>query len=324
MRRGWLGWTVALGCVGCVGSLKPELEDGGQEGPQDPTSTTGGLDPEDTDDVEDPSASESPSVESSGRDEASDEADEDGETTDGCAFIDCDDPTETCGGSGVACECDVWAQDCPVGEKCAPWANDGGSSWNATRCVSIDDNPGEPGDPCQAEGSGVTGLDDCNASSMCWDVDETGLGTCVAFCSGNEASPVCESTEASCVIANDGVLILCLPNCDPLMSDCGDGSACYPTETAFVCVFDASLEEGAYADACEYTNVCDPGLWCAPAETVPGCETPRCCTPFCDLSEPDPDGSCPGAAGGQECVPWYEEGQVPPGYEDIGTCAIPL
>lgn len=315
----WLGWTVAVGCVGCVGSTKPDL-DGGQEGP-DPTSTSEGTEPDDTDDEDDdPSASESPPTESS--DGATEDGEEEGESSEGCAFIDCGEDTGGC--EGGACECDVWAQDCPVGEKCAPWANDGGTAWNATRCVSIDDNPGEPGDPCQAEGTGVSGLDDCNASSLCWDVDERNMGTCVAFCSGSEASPVCEDPDESCVIANDGVLILCLPSCDPLMSDCGDGSACYPTETGFVCVFDASGEQGAYGDACEFTNACDPGLWCAPAETVPGCTQPRCCTEFCDLSDADPDGSCSGAAGGQSCVPWYEEGQVPPGYEDVGTCAIPV
>jgi hypothetical protein len=37
-------------------------------------------------------------------------------------------------GGGPSIECDQWAQDCPPGEKCMPWANDGGSSWNATRC----------------------------------------------------------------------------------------------------------------------------------------------------------------------------------------------
>src|SRR5262245_15971404 len=35
---------------------------------------------------------------------------------------------------GGSNECDVWAQDCPPGEKCMPWANDGGSSWNSLRC----------------------------------------------------------------------------------------------------------------------------------------------------------------------------------------------
>src|SRR5690606_38571371 len=40
------------------------------------------------------------------------------------------------GGGG---ECDVFAQDCPKGEKCMPWANDGGGSWNATTCSPVED-----------------------------------------------------------------------------------------------------------------------------------------------------------------------------------------
>ena len=30
-------------------------------------------------------------------------------------------------------ECDAFAQECPEGQKCAPYADDGGSSWNNTK-----------------------------------------------------------------------------------------------------------------------------------------------------------------------------------------------
>ena len=30
---------------------------------------------------------------------------------------------------------------------------------------------------------------------------------------------------------------------------------------------------------------------------------------------------CPGAT--QECISWYEEGVAPPGFENVGICAIP-
>jgi hypothetical protein len=324
MARAWLVGSVLLGCVGCVGASKPDLE-GGQDGPDPSDSSAGdGATDADEDEDDDPSMSGDPEASGDEVDEDEDDAsDDDTEpTSTGCSFIDCGEDTEdTC--AGGACECDVWAQDCPAGEKCAPWANDGGGSWNATKCVPIEDTPGQPGDECVAEGNGLSGFDDCDKGSMCWDVDETGAGTCIGFCSGNEAAPVCADIETQCVIANDGVLILCLPICDPLMSDCNEGSACYPADDGFVCVFDASGELGGYGDPCEFTNVCDPSLWCAPAQVVPGCTQTRCCTPFCDLSEPDPGASCPGAAGGQDCIPWYEEGMVPPGFEDLGTCAIP-
>jgi hypothetical protein len=77
---------------------------------------------------------------------------------------------------------------------------------------------------------------------------------------------------------------------------------------------------GAYGDSCEYLNVCDPGLWCADATVVPGCAgSIGCCSEFCELS--NPDATCMGA--GQECTAYYEEGQAPPGYEDVGVCILP-
>lgn len=311
-----MGTAWVLGLWGCAGE-KPDLDGGGQDGAQ-PSESSGADDPGDED--IDPSITSA--TESSGADDPSgDEDPSDGESSTGCSFIGCNDPTGGC--AGGQCECDVWAQDCPQGEKCNPWANDGGNSWNATKCVPLSDSPAQPGDPCEAEGGGVSGLDNCDASSMCWNVDETNMGVCIAFCSGSEAAPVCEDVGSTCAIANDGVLILCLPSCDPLMSDCDEGQACYPADDSFACVFDASADNGAYGDPCEFTNVCDPGLWCAPAAGVPDCATANCCTPFCDQSDPNADADCPGAAGGQECVPWYDENQIPPGFEDVGTCAIP-
>jgi hypothetical protein len=229
-------------------------------------------------------------------------------------------------GGGVSIECDIWAQDCPEGEKCMPWANDGGSSWNAMRCSPLDPAPAQPGDECTVEGSGVSGIDNCEVSSMCWDVDpETNMGTCAAFCMGSEANPVCEDPNTSCVIANEGVLILCLPNCDPLLQDCAEGQACYPIDDGFACAPDASGEMGLFGEPCEFINVCDPGLFCANADAVPDCAgSSGCCSSFCDLTDPMAGMNCPGAAGGQDCVAWYEEGQAPPGFEDVGACAIPM
>lgn len=222
-------------------------------------------------------------------------------------------------------DCDVWTQDCDSGEKCMPWANNGGNSWNAAKCVPLDANASQIGDACNVEGSGVSGIDNCEVGSMCWNVDpETNEGTCVAFCNGTEANPICEDPGTSCNILNDGVLILCLPNCDPLLQDCVDGQACYPTNDTFSCVPDAGGETGLFGDPCAFLNVCDPGLFCANADGVPDCAGSNgCCSPFCDLSDPEATASCPGAAGGQECVAWYTEGQAPPGYENVGACLIP-
>jgi hypothetical protein len=68
-------------------------------------------------------------------------------------------------------ECDTFVQDCPPGEKCTVWASDGGSSWNATKCVAVVDDPSGPSEPCHVELSAVSGLDDCERGAPCWDVD---------------------------------------------------------------------------------------------------------------------------------------------------------
>ena len=227
-------------------------------------------------------------------------------------------------GGGVSFECDLFAQDCPEGEKCMPWANDGGNSWNATRCSPVSDNPGQVGDECMVEGSGVSGIDDCDVGTMCYYVDpETNLGTCVGMCTGSEAAPMCEPGFL-CSISNDGVLILCRRECDPLLQDCMGSASCLPANGSdgFVCIVDASGEMGAPGDPCEFLNACDPGLFCANAEAVPDCQgAAGCCSEFCDLTEPDPDLGC--SQMGQVCTPWFEEGAAPPDLAHVGACALP-
>ena len=220
----------------------------------------------------------------------------------------------------MAIECDPYLQDCPVGEKCNAWNASGGGSWDALGCFPIDPAPVGVGETCLVQGSGTSGIDDCELGAMCWDVDAaTNQGTCVALCTGSPVAPVCPA-GSSCVIANDGVLNLCLPGCDPLLQDCAPGQACYPVGAGFTCAPDASAGAGVDGDECEFINVCDPGLMCINAGAVEGCfGFVGCCTPFCDLSMPgDP---CPALS--EECVPFFELGMAPLGLEDVGVCAIP-
>ena len=219
-------------------------------------------------------------------------------------------------------ECDPWMQDCPVGEKCNAWASSGGS-WDATACFPIDPAPVGVGETCTVQVSGTSGIDNCELGAMCWDVDDATLeGTCVALCTGTPDAPVCAAGN-NCVIANDGVLILCLPGCDPLLQDCDPGQACYPIGEGFNCAPDASGAAGLDGDPCEYINVCDPGLMCVSGDAVEECfglGFAGCCTRFCDLTVPgDP---CPDVT--EECVPFFEEGFAPPGLEDVGVCTIPV
>jgi hypothetical protein len=213
-------------------------------------------------------------------------------------------------------ECDAWSQDCPEGEKCAPWANDGGDQWNALTCRELDPSPAQPGDPCTIEGEPTSGDDDCDISSMCWDVDpNTGVGTCVPFCGGNQANPVCEG-DTSCWIANDGALILCLPMCNPLASTCGDGVSCVASGDEFFCVPDEVVPQ-SYNDPCAPATGCGDGLVCVGAGATPKCDG-NCCTALCDLTAP----ACPDEAAGQVCVAYYERGMAPEGFENLGACVI--
>jgi hypothetical protein len=237
-----------------------------------------------------------------------------------CAFI-C--PPDDCFNCGP--ECDLWAQDCPRGEKCMPWANDGGNAWNDVKCSPIAPDPNQPGEPCTVEGSGVSGIDDCDIGSMCWNVDpETNMGTCVAMCTGSANDPQCPGECDVCSISGEGVLILCLPTCDPLVAPCPDGQTCTAINDGFACAPDASGLGGAAGDPCEFVNACDPGLFCADTALLPDCDSMACCTPYCDTTAADP---CPGAAPGIECVPWWARGQEPPpnGCTSgaLGACVLP-
>jgi hypothetical protein len=233
--------------------------------------------------------------------------------------------TADMGGSGGTC--DVFAQDCPKGEKCMPWADDGGGAWNSTTCSPVMRNPGQRGDECSVEGSGVSGIDDCDLGLMCYNVQaKTNTGTCFELCHGSPDAPMCD--EGLCAVYNDGNLPLCLSDCDPLLDDCPGGQLCIasPSANGFVCILDAlPASMGDYGAPCTYINDCDPGYFCGIQDIVAGCgNATGCCAEYCDLSQPDPSSQCTGQGSGEECQPWYGMDAPPPGYEDVGFCGIPL
>ena len=79
-----------------------------------------------------------------------------------------------------------------------------------------------------------------------------------------------------------------------------------------------------YGEPCTVGHLCDPGPCDPGATNVPGCDDPGgCCTAWCDLSSPDPNGACPDAAQGQFCASVFEAGAAPPSLEHVGWCVMP-
>ena len=225
-------------------------------------------------------------------------------------------------GACSGCECDIWAQDCPDGEKCTAWADDGGTGWKANKCVPVSPDPKQAGEACVAEGSAFSGLDDCDKGLMCWNVDENYVGYCIEFCMGDPDSIFCSDPDSICYNDSSGVIPLCLPSCDLLLQDCpGDTDVCLPIGDHAVCVFDGSGPEPSVdGDPCEYDTACGPGLFCADADLVPDCQAQGCCASFCDLNEPN---TCPLMDQSAECVPLFEMGMAPAGMENVGFCGLP-
>ena len=225
-----------------------------------------------------------------------------------------------CSGYDLWCnetfECNVLAQDCADGEKCMPWANDGESVWNATRCTPSAPEPDQIGEPCVVEGWAGSGIDSCDVSQMCFDVDpEDNTGTCVGFCAGSREDVICPDGQ-TCSISNDGVLALCLPSCDPLGPTCGDGDGCFPSGSeSFVCLPGPS-ESIASTFTCYLSGGCEPGTLCLDSLMVPDCDDDGgCCSPYCDRTAP----ACPPNT---ECLPFFEKGALPQ-FEDVGVCGVP-
>ncbi|MEZ4380447.1 MAG: hypothetical protein R3A79_03820 [Nannocystaceae bacterium] len=244
-----------------------------------------------------------------------------GDESTGCNFI-CDDscgPDDAVEIDGVIrCSppgdpCDVWAQDCPDGEKCSAYASSGGP-WDAVKCVPI---VGEalPGEPCQALGDPYSGDDTCALGAMCFGVDpETLQGVCVGLCGGSPDAPICGADEL-CLIANDGALNLCLQTCSPLDKACPEGQMCAFVGEGFACTPSAGDGVGV-AESCT-TDSCADGLSCVPGPYVPGCDDTSCCTAFCDLEDP---GTCADQPK-TECVSFYD-GEPPPELANLGLCVF--
>ncbi|KIG12352.1 hypothetical protein DB30_01543 [Enhygromyxa salina] len=290
--------ATMLGSSACA--RNPSMSDEGN------TTTTNG---DSTETVSDSSSSET---------ETSTMGDGDGDTSDqssnaSLSFYACA-PTD----DWWVSDCDPFAQDCPEGEKCVPYASTG-SNLDSNKCVPVTGSQAA-GEPC-AYGGVVEASDDCDQDSHCFHIEEndgSATGTCTAFCKGTPDDPLCEEGSA-CLIDYDGSLTLCLDTCHPLMQDCVDGHACKWLGNAFLCELESD-NAAATGDPCDDVNTCASGNLCADVDFVPGCQGGSCCTEFCDTADQNFVCSNPQT----ECVPFFEEPEMqPPGFETIGLCVTP-
>lgn len=228
-------------------------------------------------------------------------------------------------GSSMA-QCSIYDQDCPVNEKCVPWSDQPDLVPDDIRCCPLSANAAMPGDPCEVEGYFGSCLDNCDEESFCIDLDGDGQGFCQAFCNGSAANPECEVRQ-SCLIYFAGVP-LCFDVCDPLIQNCPQDRGCYPDEeanggTGFICMPTLLFGDGDFGDYCWLLSGCQPGLLCVTPEFMPNCDgIVGCCSPLCEIDEPDP---CPSFDPDLRCVSWYAGGASPPAPEldQVGICALP-
>ena len=219
---------------------------------------------------------------------------------------------------GAINTCDPAAQDCPEGEKCTGYvAAAGACCVDANKCVPVIGN-GQLGDPCLR----TSDNDDCAEGLFCMTKSSgsTGEGICLAFCDATTQDCGADGLpDAQCIAFNDGTLPLCQDDCDPVAQDCAPNLGCYGVGAqGFVCAIPGFEDgQGNDGDTCYTVQSCKPGLGCTAAEVLDGCNAARCCTPYCDLSEPDP------CTAPEQCTAYYDAGTAPPGYENVGLCAIP-
>jgi hypothetical protein len=217
-------------------------------------------------------------------------------------------------------ECDVSVQDCPRGEKCMPWANDGSDVWNSGRCSPLDDDPVPPGGSCTVEGSAVSGIDSCELGAMCWE------GTCIGFCDPLRVpSRICVE-PALCLNLNFGYVPVCVTPCDPLQdAPCPDGEACrhLQGDDGFYCLPLLGGHVYGSSQHCEDAT-CLPSQLCLPADSLSTCEAASCCTELCDLGDPGADAQCAAIDPVLACEPFYAPGAAPAGLELVGACTVPM
>lgn len=217
------------------------------------------------------------------------------------------------GGPKEPATCEVFAQDCPDGEKCVPFILYG-REYNDTKCVPVTGS-GMAGEPC-TYGGPAEATDNCDEDTACWDINNEWMGTCTPFCRGTPNYPICPPGTA-CLHSNDGVIAFCVNYCNPLTQTCSAGEGCFWSGESFECL--PTTEDIPLGQPCDYVNDCAKGLMCVIAASLPDCAGAACCAQICDLDCGADSCDQPGTA----CVALHEAGRAPPGDADIGVCLRP-
>ncbi|MFV8752834.1 ribulose phosphate epimerase [Nannocystaceae bacterium ST9] len=261
-----------------------------------------------TSSVDDSSSTSSNASETDASETDASEADASDEIDSSAFVCECDAPVDD--------ECNIITQDCDEGEKCIAYSSTGELTWDANKCVPVTGDR-HVGESCHWDGI-AEGTDDCDANSMCWgavEIEGALIGTCVGFCTGTFALPECPPTQ-SCMLTDRGALAFCDAWCDPLLQDCEQGQACYWTDPGFECLPSGEVPIGG---ACEAVGDCAPGGLCTEAASLPSCVGSSCCTGVCDVEAGE--AACADQPG-TSCVPLYELGRAPAGYEAVGACVL--
>lgn len=213
-------------------------------------------------------------------------------------------------GDGEIAQCETWSDMCPRGTKCIPYDNVEAGTRVAQGCFPIVEMPGKQGDPCQAQDFDAMTLDTCDKGLVCWE------SKCVPLCQGSPGDFVCVDDALACLVYNDFVVAICLPNCDPRMPDCLDGEACIRLGSIFKC--EPRIDTRGVFSPCSMDSQCAAGLMCGVSSVAIECDQnlERCCTPVCSTDLP---AECPG--NGQSCVPLADLANVPE-YQSLGMCRV--
>ncbi len=163
--------------------------------------------------------------------------------------------------------CDPILQDCAAGQKCALIVMDTGAQTGTVGCALNGDKA--VGQSC-SQPSMVGASDDCVSGSHCV------FGTCHEMCVIG-TSPC---AAGGCVGVNNLEMQfdICLPNCDPLLQNCGAGDGCYLTGDGPVCaaVVGAGGAGVPPGGSCTSLNDCQAGSGCF--------NTPGTCLKYCNFS----------------------------------------